>query len=81
MDVFDKLRFKNDNSPVNSVMMRDNPSPIHLFQKLTTNNCSVPSEQKMVKKAALIAALESFANSLKSISIDRSVIDKCFNKI
>lgn len=81
MDVFDKLRFKNDNSPVNSVMMRDNPSPIHLFQKLTTNNCPVPSEQKMVKKAALIAALESFANSLKSISIDRSVIDKCFNKV
>lgn len=78
-DIFDKLRLKNDNSPVNSVLMRDNPSPIHLFEKLSpiTNNIVNPSKKD---KDKLLMAIEVFADSLKTLKINRSVIRESINK-
>lgn len=75
-DIFDKLRMKNDNSPVNSVLMRDNPSPIHLFEKL--KEPEVPLEEPAQMK--LLKAMESFTDSLKLLKVKRSVIRESINK-
>ena len=75
-EIFDKLRLKNDNSPVNSVLMRDNPSPIHLFEKL-----SAPSNtQAESKKDKVLKAIKIFAECLKTLKINRSVIRESINK-
>ena len=77
-DIFDKLRLKNDNSPVNSVLMRDNPSPIHLFEKLTLKPSSLNSQRENV--VVVLKAIELFTESLKNLKINRSVIRESINK-
>lgn len=85
-DIFDKLRLKDDNSPVNSVLMRDNPSPIHLFEKLsitTTNvHVSTTTTTKIIasKQDKFLQAIGVFADSLKNLKINRSVIRESINK-
>lgn len=76
-DIFDKLRLRTDNSsPVNSILMRDNPSPIHLFEKLSIKPTSFISQREKVLKA-----IELFSESLKNLKINRSVIRESINKI
>lgn len=90
-DIFDKLRLKNDNSPVNSLLMRDNPSPVHLFEKLSIhsqdkherremheNNSFIPNP---TKRERLVIAIEKFALELKTLKINRCVIREAINKI
>ena len=97
-DIFDKLRSKNENdySPINSVLMRDNPSPIHLFEKLTLNlqsesdKMEMETETEMEKKEIasvmmdpkmkLFKSIETFAISLKSLKVNRSLIRESVNK-
>ena len=89
-DIFDKLRLKNDNSPINSVLMRDNPSPIHLFEKLSINQPTSTTTveehhqdklEKMSKKQLLFNAVEKFTLGLKSLKVNRCVVSEAINKI
>ena len=88
-DIFDKLRLKNDSSPVNSVLMRDNPSPIHLFEKLSINPppkaAATEDKHEQMEKVfsneeLLFNAIEKFALGLKSLKINRCVIREAINK-
>lgn len=80
-DIFDKLRMKNDNSPVNSVLMRDNPSPIHLFEKLSSEKPAETTDDSVLEpKEKLVKAIEVFASSLKTLKVNRSVIRESVNK-
>lgn len=82
-DIFDKLRLKNDNSPVNSILMRDNPSPIHLFEKLSITPAEQAQAQEIEisKSLRLLYALEKFTAGLKALKVNRSVIREAINKI
>lgn len=91
-DIFDKLRSKNDQSPVNSLLMRDNPSPIHLFEKLSSEKKPEKEEAEEGEQQVevqvvelscqdrLFNAIEKFALGLKSLKINRSVIREAINK-
>lgn len=84
-DIFDKLRSKNDHSPVNSLLMRDNPSPIHLFEKLSEKKAEetenlLKQTEEISCKDRLLNAIEKFAIGLKSLKINRSVIREAINK-
>ncbi len=83
-DIFDKLRMKNDISPVNSVIMRDNPSPIHLFEAVNTANAKANNTESSINndpKLKLLKAIETFSDSLKLLKVNRSVIRESINKI
>lgn len=89
-DIFDKLRSKNDQSPVNSLLMRDNPSPIHLFEKLSSEKKPEEEEEgeqqvevqvvELSYQDRVFNAIEKFALGLKSLKINRSVIRETINK-
>lgn len=73
----------------NSVLMRDNPSPIHLFKKLeklevseaNEDNSSIQVPNNQTEKLdRLVSSINTFATSLKFIKINRNVISDSINK-
>ena len=80
-DIFDKLRMKNDNSPINSILMRDNPSPIYLFDNSPPIAIVSNLMEVSCPKIKLFKAIETFSNSLKLLKLNRSIIRESINKI
>ena len=76
--------------PINSVLMRDNPSPIHLFEKLEKLKVSKDKEviyysvqvtnNQTEKLERLARSINTFATALKFIKVDCKVISDSINK-
>lgn len=71
-DIFEKIRMAASGN-ANSIMMRDNSSPVHLFQKLSIQEelaAAEPEPAPLTLKDHLLA----FCESLKRIRVRKSVI-------
>ena len=65
--------------------MRDNPSPIHLFEKLSITPATAAAVEQAqeveISKSKFVICIWKVCRGLKALKVNRSVIREAINKI